>query len=43
MDFVEIMELNDERIYPAPSHYWGWFGVRVIHHDQYHAWQNAMT
>jgi hypothetical protein len=36
MDFIEAMELNDEGLIQRHCVYWGWFGVRVLQHDEYH-------
>jgi hypothetical protein len=36
MDFVEVMELNDEGLIQRHCVYWGWFGVRVLQRDEYH-------
>ena len=36
MDFVEAMELNDDGQIQRHCVYWGWFGVRVLQHDDYH-------
>jgi SnoaL-like domain len=35
MDFVEAMELNEEGLIQRHCVYWGWFGVRVLEHDEY--------
>lgn len=35
MDFVEVMELNDEGLIQQHRVYWGWFGVRVLQRDEY--------
>jgi hypothetical protein len=37
MDFVEVMELNDDGFIQRHRVYWGWFGVRIMQRDQYHA------
>ena len=37
MDFVEAMELNDDGLIKRHCVYWGWFGLRVLQRDQYHA------
>jgi ketosteroid isomerase-like protein len=36
MDFVESMELNDSGLIQSHRVYWGWRGVKVMQHDQYH-------
>ncbi len=36
MDFAEVMDLNDEGLIQRHCVYWGWFGVRVLQHDEYH-------
>ena len=36
MDFVEVMELNDEGLIQRHCVYWGWFGVGVLQRDEYH-------
>jgi hypothetical protein len=36
MDFVEVMELNDEGLIQKHRVYWGWFGVGVLMRDEYH-------
>jgi hypothetical protein len=35
MDFAEIMELNDEGLIRRHCVYWGWFGFRAPHRDEY--------
>jgi len=37
MDFVEVMELNDEGLIQRHCVYWGWFGFGVIKRDEYHS------
>ena len=36
MDFVEVMELNDQGLIQHHSVYWGWYGVNVILQNRYH-------
>lgn len=36
MDFVEVMELNDEGLIQHHRVYWGWFGFGVLKRDEYH-------
>ncbi len=36
MDFVEVMELNDEGLIQNHRVYWGWFGFEVLKKDAYH-------
>jgi hypothetical protein len=36
MDFVEVMELNDEGLIQKHRVYWGWFGVGVLQKDEYY-------
>ena len=36
MDFVEVMELNDEGLIQKHRVYWGWFGVGVLERDEYY-------
>jgi ketosteroid isomerase-like protein len=36
MDFVEVMELNDEGLIQRHHVYWGWFGFKVLQEDAYH-------
>jgi hypothetical protein len=36
MDFVEVMELNDEGLIQRHCVYWGWFGFRVLQRNEYH-------
>jgi ketosteroid isomerase-like protein len=36
MDFVEVMELDDDGLIARHCVYWGWFGVRVLQRDAYH-------
>jgi hypothetical protein len=38
MDFVEVMELNEEGLIQCYCVYWGWFGVRVLERNEYHQW-----
>ncbi len=35
MDFVEVMEINDEGLIQHHNVYWGRFGVRVLQRDEY--------
>lgn len=35
MDFVEVMEIDDEGLIARHCVYWGWYGVRVIEQDRY--------
>ena len=35
MDFVEVMELNDEGLIQHHRVYWGWRGFGVLEQDQY--------
>jgi hypothetical protein len=35
MDFVEVMEINNEGLIQQHNVYWGWFGVRVLQRDEY--------
>jgi|SRR5690242_16089494 hypothetical protein len=35
MDFVEVMELNEDGLIQHHRVYWGWFGVQVLQRDQY--------
>jgi hypothetical protein len=36
MDFVEVMELNDEGRIQYHRVYWGWYGFGVLQRDEYH-------
>ena len=36
MDFVEVMELNDQGLIQRHCVYWGWFGFGVLQRDEYH-------
>jgi hypothetical protein len=36
MDFVEVMELNDEGLIQHHRVYWGWRGFDVLERDEYH-------
>ena len=36
MDFVEVMELNEEGLIQNHRVYWGWYGVGVLSRDAYH-------
>ena len=36
MDFVEVMELNDEGLIQYHRVYWGWYGFGVLQRDEYH-------
>ncbi len=35
MDFVEVMEVNDDGLIQKHRVYWGWFGVGVLQRDEY--------
>jgi hypothetical protein len=35
MDFVEVMEIENGLI-KRHRVYWGWYGVKILEHDQYH-------
>ena len=35
MDFVEVMELDDDGLIRRHCVYWGWFGVGVLQRDEY--------
>jgi len=35
MDFVEVMELNEDGLIQHHRVYWGWFGLQVLQRDQY--------
>ena len=35
MDFVEVMELNDDGLIQYHKVYWGWRGFRVLQRDEY--------
>lgn len=35
MDFVEVMELNDDGLIQAHRVYWGWVGFGVLQRDEY--------
>ena len=35
MDFVEVMELNDDGLIQYHKVYWGWRGVAVLQKDEY--------
>jgi ketosteroid isomerase-like protein len=35
MDFVEVMEINDDGLIARHCVYWGWFGVKLIEQDRY--------
>ncbi|MCL5028948.1 MAG: nuclear transport factor 2 family protein [Bacteroidetes bacterium] len=35
MDFVEVMELNEEGLIQRHRVYWGWFGLQVLQKDAY--------
>lgn len=36
MDFVEVMELNDDGLIQKHRVYWGWFGFGVLQRGAYH-------
>jgi hypothetical protein len=36
MDFVEVMELNDDGLIQYHKVYWGWRGFAVMQKDEYH-------
>ena len=36
MDFVEVMELNENGLIQKYRVYWGWFGFGVLKRDEYH-------
>jgi len=36
MDFVEVMELNDDGLIQHHRVYWGWFGFGVMSRNEYH-------
>lgn len=36
MDFVDVMELNDDGLIQRHRVYWGWLGLQVIEKDTYH-------
>ena len=36
MDFVEVMELNENGLIQKYRVYWGWFGFRVLARNEYH-------
>ncbi|NOJ42146.1 nuclear transport factor 2 family protein [Bradyrhizobium australiense] len=36
MDFVEVMDLNDDGLIQRHCVYWGWFGFRVLQRNEYH-------
>lgn len=36
MDFVEVMEINEEGLIQHHRVYWGWFGLGVLQRDEYH-------
>jgi hypothetical protein len=36
MDFVEVMEINDDGLIQHHNVYWGWFGVRILQRNEYH-------
>jgi len=35
MDFVEVMEIDDDGLISRHCVYWGWYGVKVIEQDRY--------
>jgi hypothetical protein len=37
MDFVEVMELNDDGLIQYHEVYWGWRGFAVLQNDEYHS------
>jgi hypothetical protein len=36
MDFVEVMELNDESLIQHHRVYWGWRGLDLLERNEYH-------
>lgn len=36
MDFVEVMELNGDKLIQYHKVYWGWRGFAVLKRDEYH-------
>ena len=36
MDFVEVIELNDDGLIQYHKVYWGWRGFAVLEKDEYH-------
>jgi hypothetical protein len=36
MDFLEVMELNDDGLIQRHRVYWGWRGFDVLERDEYH-------
>ena len=36
MDFVEVMDLNDDGLIQRHWVYWGWFGFGVLHRNEYY-------
>jgi hypothetical protein len=36
MDFVEVMELNDQGLIQHHRVYWGWRGLGILQRDEYH-------
>jgi len=36
MDFVEVIELNDDGLIQFHKVYWGWRGFAVLEKDEYH-------
>ena len=36
MDFVEVIELNDDGLIQYHKVYWGWRGFAVLKKDEYH-------
>ena len=36
MDFVEVMELNNDGLIQHHKVYWGWRGFAVLQKDEYH-------
>ncbi len=35
MDFIEVMEIDDDGLIARHRVYWGWYGVKVLEQDQY--------
>jgi ketosteroid isomerase-like protein len=36
MDFMEVMEINNEGLIEKHRVYWGWYGLGILSNDQYH-------
>jgi hypothetical protein len=36
MDFVEVMELNEDGLIQKHRVYWGWYGFGVLKRNEYH-------